>query len=271
MAAYFHIFCGQSVSLRRPGARRGAPWQGLPKLLASFLLASGLLLAQSNVVTAAADPWPPFADPSHPRQGVALEIIRAAFRTRGYSVVMHFVPWSRAEAGVTSGQYDLLIDVWLTEARTRKFLFSAPYAQNALKFIKRREDPFEYQGLDSLAGKVVGTIRGYGYGDAFQSSSGFLREDASDLLQNVRKLLAQRIDLTLEDEIVAKAILAQGDPGLLDRIAFSRTALSVNPLHLAAGRDNPRGRELVEAFNAGLLAIRNDHTYDRILASYGLK
>jgi len=284
MNSEFHTPSGEPVSALRAGSRRwsgtlGPGWRAClrgvliagPGWLLAFVLTAGFLFAQSRTITAAADPWPPFADPSAPKQGVALEIIRAAYRTQGYSVVMHFVPWGRAEAGATSGQYDLLIDVWLTEARKRRLLFSEPYAHNALKFIKRREDPFEFNGLESLAGKVIGTVRGYGYGDAFLESTRFRREEASDLVQNIRKLLASRIDLALEDEIVAKAILGQKEPGMLGRIAFTQNALSNNPLHVAAGLNNPRCRELVEAFNAGLQVIKNDRTYDRILADHGLR
>jgi polar amino acid transport system substrate-binding protein len=242
--------------------------------LKSFFLAvcaNWFAVAQPGIISAAADPWPPFADPEHPRQGVALEIIRAAYGTQGYSVVMHFVPWSRAESGVNSGQYDILIDVWFTQARAKQLLFSKPYASNELRFIKRREDPFEYGGLGSLNGKIVGTIRGYGYSSDFLTSKGFKREETADLMQNIRKLLANRIDLTLEDEIVAKAMINREDPLLFHQIAFTKTAFATNPLHLAAGLNNPRCTALVEAFNAGLHIIKSNKTYEKILASYGMK
>ena len=57
----------------------------------------------SNVITAAMDPWPPFIDPQHPKEGLGLEVIRAAYKTQGYTVRMEYVPWARAEAGVVDG------------------------------------------------------------------------------------------------------------------------------------------------------------------------
>lgn len=37
-----------------------------------------------KVVTAAADPWPPFVDPENPKEGLSMEIVKEAFKTQGY-------------------------------------------------------------------------------------------------------------------------------------------------------------------------------------------
>lgn len=62
------------------------------------LFLTGLMLMFSfsafadKTLTAASDPWPPFVDPQHPKEGLSLEIIRAAFQTQGYTIKMEYVP-----------------------------------------------------------------------------------------------------------------------------------------------------------------------------------
>lgn len=239
-----------------------------------FLLASLLLAFCTSViaktVVAAGDPWPPFVDPKNPTDGLSLEIVRAAFKTQDYDVKMVYVPWARAEAGVKDGTYDILANTWHTVERTKELMYSTPYAVNSVKFIKLKGDAFEYKGLVSLKGKRVGTVRGYGYGDAFLKSSDFVREDVLDVMTNVKKVAAKRIDLTLEDEIVARFIVGKEDPKLLDMIEFSKESLSSNPLHVTAGLKNPRHKEIIDAFNTGLEIIKTNGTLSAILKKYHL-
>ncbi len=241
-------------------------------LLASLcaVLVSGPAWAQAKKIVAAADPYPPFVDPANPKEGLSLEVAREAFKTQGYELEFKVVPWARAEAGLATGDYDILPDAWSTEARRKTQLFSAPYAQNDVKFIKKKGDPFEFKGLGSLKGKSVGTVRDYNYGDAFQNDPGFKREAIDSLAANVDKLLLGRLDLTLEDEIVARSVLSRKDPKLLDKIEFTENSLSSNPLYITTGISNPRAQEIIDAFNKGLAAIKKSGAYARILKGYGV-
>lgn len=240
-----------------------------------LLAAAGLLCltawARADTITAAGDPYPPFGDPKNPSGGLTVEILRAAYKTQGHEVTMEFVPWARAEAGVKNGTYDIVPYTWRTDARLKVLLFSTPYAIGNVRFIKRKGDPFDFTGMESLTGKVVGTVRGYGYGDAFVNATNFTRDPSNDLTTNVKKLLRKRIDLTLEDEIVARAHLSADDPHVLDEIEFVKAPLSVNPLYVTAGLQNPKAQEIIAAFNRGLELIRANGTLDRIFRRYGME
>lgn len=241
----------------------------------TLLILAGLTVslcstAYAKTIVAAADPYPPFVDSSNPTDGLSLEIIRAAFKTQGDDVKMVYVPWARAVAGVNDGTYDILPNAWYTEARTKEMVFSTPYAVNNVKFIKAKGDPFEFKGLDSLKGKRVGIVRGYGYGDAFSANTGFTRDEVSDVLTNVKKVVAKRVDLTLEDEIVAKFLVSKEDPKMLDQIEFSQESLSSNPLHVTSGKKNPNHAEIISKFNAGYELIKSNGTLAAILKKYNM-
>lgn len=226
--------------------------------------------AQELTLVAAADPYPPYVDPQAPGEGLSMEIVRAAFKTQGYSVTLKIMPWVRAEKGVAEGRYDMLVDVWRTESRVKVLLFSAPYAVSKIKFIKRKDTLFEYTGLDSLSGKRVGVIRGYGYSDAFNNAKSFTREDVPSMEFNINKLLLKRIDLTLEDEISAKGLIRKMGPEVEEQLDFTNNALATNPMYVAAGLKNPRNKEIIDAFNRGLLAIKAYGSFLAIEKRYGL-
>lgn len=235
------------------------------------LLTATICFAGEKTIIAAADPWPPFIDPSHPKEGLSLEIVRAAFKTQGYEVKMEYVPWARAIKGVKEGKYDILPNTWVTEERKGFLMYSDSYAANNIKFIKAKGDPFEFNGISSLAGKKVGTVREYGYGSDFLTATTFQREDTNNFISNIKKLLKKRIDLTLDDEIVARMTIAKDNPEYLNKVSFTENSLSSNPLHVTSGLKNPRHKEIIDSFNNGLKIIKSNGEYDAILLDYGIK
>jgi polar amino acid transport system substrate-binding protein len=222
-------------------------------------------------IIAACDPYPPYVDPTQATQGLSVQIVRAAYATQGFNVEMQFIPWARAIEGVRKGMYDILPDAWWTQDRATFLLFSEPYISNEIKFIKRKGDPFEYTGLGSLTGKTVGIVRAYGYSDDFLKATNFTREEVPTAVQNIRKLVRGRIDLTLEDEIVVRSLLKQEAPDLLRQIEFTHNLLSSQKLYVASSLQNPRRHTIITAFNKGLAVIKANGTYDAILHANGLK
>lgn len=235
------------------------------------LFAATMSFAGEKTITAAADPWPPFVDPSHPKEGLSLEIVRAAFKTQGYNVKMEYVPWARAIKGVKNGKYDILPNTWVTEERKGFLVYSDPYAANKIKFVKRKEDPFEFNGLQSLTGKKIGTVRGYGYDTDFLSATNFIKDDSNNMMQNIMKLIKKRVDLTLGDEIVARMTIAKDNPEYLNQLSFTENSLASNDLHITSGLKNPRHKEIINSFNKGLKAIKGNGVYKAILKEYGVK
>ena len=133
------------------------------------------------------------------------------------------------------------------------------------------ECTFEHDDINSLEGKIIGTIRGYGYSEDFINATNFKRENVADFMQNIKKLIAKRIDLTLEDEIVANYQIEQENPKLFERIRFLKTPLSYRNLYISSGYKNPRHKEIIEAFDKGLKIIKTNGTLADIMNSYSRK
>ncbi len=227
--------------------------------------------AETKIVNSASDPWPPFVDPDHPKLGIAIEIVSEAYKTQGYELKHKIIPWVRAEDGVKNGTIDILPNTWKTDKRLKYLKYSTLYAFNEVKFIKRKGDPFEYNGIDSLAGKKVGIMLGYGYGEEFMNATSFKREALSDFMLTIKKLVKKRIDLAIEDQIVGSNKIMKKDPELLKQIEFTKNFLSSNGLHVTSGLKNPRHEELINAFDKGLEELKASGALDKIFQSYGLK
>ncbi|OMH31864.1 hypothetical protein BGP75_16645 [Motiliproteus sp. MSK22-1] len=230
-----------------------------------LVLLSAIAPAYADKLVAVQNPWPPYLGPELEGQGLSGQIVREALRRQGHELEIRFLPWARALRMVKNGGADLLVAAWWTQERSEYLRFSEPYVQNNLKFIKRKSDSFEYAGLQSLSGKRLGLIRSYGYGDELTNAKNYHKVVNLDLVSNIRMLLAGRIDLTLEDELVARYTMYQEDPVLLNTVSFTERALNSKWLYVASGLRHPKNKEYVAAFNRGLKSMQEDGTLERYL------
>ncbi len=70
---------------------------------------------------------------------------------------------------------------------------------------------------------------------------------------------------------MARSIIGTEDPAALNAIEFVKIPLSVNPLYVTAGLQNPKAKEIIGAFNQGLEIIKANGTLDRIYKKYGME
>lgn len=226
--------------------------------------------AGEKSITVVADDWPPYVDFSHPRKGLCIEVVKAAFQTQGYSLKVIKTSWARAIHGVEHGIYDILPNAWLTKERTKFLLYSQPYTSSRLKFIIRKGESFAYKNLSSLDNKLVGIISGSSYGQAFDHAKNFQRNEVINMMQNLKMLLAKRVDLMIEDDLGFMATVNKRAPALLREIDIIEPAFLDKPLHVAVGRNHKRSQEIINAFNLGLEQIKKNGMLTAIIKSYGI-
>lgn len=237
-----------------------------------FFLSFRLLAAapQPVIITAGADPWPPYIDEHHPHGGVSVQLANAALKTQDYEVQNKIMPWARALEETRAGRVDAILDAWWTQERSQDFMFSRPYLDGPVKFIKRLDSGFEYNGLSSLRGKTIAVVRDYGYDEQFLKANDYTLFEVTEFTQGISMLVKHRVDLAIENELVAKTRIRASLPESYKHIAFSRTPLSNNYLYVVSGYKNPNHTAIINAFNQGLKAILANGVYEQILAKEGL-
>ncbi|MEO4048506.1 transporter substrate-binding domain-containing protein [Pseudomonas sp. CAU 1711] len=244
------------------GALRGA-------LLLIALFLGGAVMAEH--LRLAGDSWPPFTDERLANGGLAVDLVSTALRRGGHTTEYVEVPWARVLRGLQQGDYDVIVAAWYSAERTRYGLFSEPYLVNRIRFLRRAGMPIEFTGLDSLLPYSIAVVRGYSYDAAFDAAQQLSKVPVLEFAMGARMLAAGRVQLTLEDELVAQHHLNRDLQEIRNSVEFVATPLSENGLHILVRRSHPLHQQLVHDFNRGMAAMRADGSYARIYRRHGLE
>lgn len=244
-------------------------------VLLRVLVLLGMLCATSPLIAAdklklVADAWPPFTDASLEGGGLATALVSTALKRAGYDSEFEQVPWARALMGVGEGRYDILVNAWYNDSRTRIGEFSAGYLTNRIRLLKRRDEAITFQTLADLYPYPIAVVRDYAYSLSFDADSRLQKVPVRSFSVAVRMLAASRVSLTLEDEYVARHFLKQEPAPVRDSVEFFGKPLSENSLHILVSLKNPRHQQIVAAFDQAIVAMRADGSYARLLKQYGL-
>ena len=245
----------------------------MPRLHRAFALIGLLLLGQNayaGKLRLVADAWPPFTDSTLTNGGLATDIVSTALARAGYASDFEQVPWARALLGVGEGRYDVLVNAWFNETRTRLGQFSGEYLLNRVRFIKRKEEPIEYNNFQQLHGYPIAVVRGYAYSSAFDDDQDLQKVPVHNFSMAVRMLAADRVKLTLEDEYVARYYLARESPKVRNAVEFMPNPLSENSLHILVSLKNPEHQQIIAGFDREIAAMKADGSYERLLRQHGM-
>lgn len=243
--------------------------RGFPGFCLSVLLALSLPLAAAPL-RLVADPWPPLADSSLPRGGVARDIVATALERAGYSLTFQEVPWARAMQGLEQGNYDVIVTAWLASNRGGIGQYSASYLANRIGLIKRKDYAFDYHGPESLAGHSIAVVRGYSYSTRFDERQDLRKIPVRDFSVALQMVAAGRVDFTLDEANVARYRLGQESADVRGALELIPEDVGENSLHILVSLKHPNHARIVEDFNNALAAMKADGSYQALLARHGL-
>lgn len=236
-------------------------------------MALGLLLVAGDgrtedTLRIAISDWPPYVETTAPDGGLAIELVRTALDRIDYDMAIVDEDWSRTLEGASIGVFDALPAAWYSERRNATFLFSKPYLTNQIKFIKRTGSPFQFRSLDDLKGQVIGIVKDYAYDEQFDNARGLTRFVNNHVLENLLLMLQGQVDVTLDDEWVLRYEIAQYMAHSRDQFEILPKPFATKGLCFAMNRQHPKAKEIIKAFDAEIAEMRQDGTYDRIIAKH---
>lgn len=223
---------------------------------------------EGRVLEIASTDYPPYYAADLPGQGFITEVVREAFEDSGYAVNVEFFPWKRAFEGARQGDFDALFTVWHRPEREDWFLFSRPLPANEVGFFRRADEEIVFDGLESLAGKAIGVVRGYALPPGFEAA-GLTTSVFDDDEQTLRSLMRGRVDLVLTDRILARHILRTRMAGSMNEVAWVEPAVVVEPQFLVVPRALADADEILAAFDAGLERMQERGRVREIMQSHG--
>ncbi|SDV10636.1 substrate-binding periplasmic protein [Pseudomonas mucidolens] len=242
----------------------------LSRAVAVLVLLTLAPAAAAERLRLVADAWPPFTDVTLLNGGLATDIVTTALARAGYPSDFKQVPWARALMGVGDGRYDVLINAWYDDTRKQLGQFSAEYLLNRVRFLKRRDDPVEFQNLQQLQAYPIAVVRGYAYSTDFDAEPGLQKIPVHNFAMAVRMLAAERVRLTVEDEYVARYYLARESPRVRNALEFLPKTLSENSLHILVSLKNPKHEQIVAGFDREIARMKADGSYARLLKRHGM-
>ncbi|GAA0784193.1 transporter substrate-binding domain-containing protein [Roseibium denhamense] len=219
-----------------------------------------------DILPVVTEDYPPY-EMETPREGLRgfdYEVAVEAFARMGYDADIQFLPWKRAlneaEAGTAAGI--------LTCARTREretfILFSEPISSFTSGFFYRAGQGGDIPNtLEDVAGRSVASVTGY-------QSLEELKEAGADPVEApatenaLGMLAAGRFDFFYAGRETTDFLIRQ--LGLSGQFGFSPVA--EQPFHFCFSKNYPGVETLVAQFNAALLDMQEDGTYDAIHAKY---
>ncbi|MBO2555916.1 transporter substrate-binding domain-containing protein [Shewanella algae] len=221
--------------------------------------------AETKVLLAAEDSWPPFADRTG--QGLSHQLITAAFSIEHIQVESLIVPYSRALMMARKGQVQGVFNVTRERSTEPDFLFGEEplFVANA-SFYYNRNRPLNAQNKWQLPkGSVVGIIKGYEYGDEFAKLSRQLQlVPVASQEQLLNLLLLNRIDAAIMFDKVAEGFIKR--MGVEEEIlpAFSNHQ---SRIFLAFSLQNASSPKLAKALDEGLRQMKQSGQYQQIISS----
>jgi polar amino acid transport system substrate-binding protein len=240
---------------------------------AKLLFMLGLCLAgqvQAEMVTIATGEFPPWTTENARHGGFVNRVVAAAFARGGIKVKFTYMPWKRAEAETKLGHFDASAVWFASEASESDFILSAPISSHKEVFYHLKSKPFpNWKALSDLHGIKLGATLGYTYTGEFWAlaQAGKINVEVAvrDVL-NLKKVIVGRIDAVPLDELTGWLLLSNSElflPGIKNLFATAPRPLRVTPGYLRFPRQQARTPYLVGKFNAGLLELKSDGSYDR--------
>jgi polar amino acid transport system substrate-binding protein len=261
--------------------------KGLFSILLRWLCSVGVALvvlplpanAQLPTLRMVGDNWCPYnCAPDAPQRGYLVDILNVILG-RQYALTYELVPWTRALSMVDSGDAQILIGTPPTDGN--KTLSSVSLGLDRTCFFVHRDNPWRYQGLETLNGSRLGVIQDYRYdgnGPLDQLIATYrtrkdtrleiaVGEDA--LASNFRKLRARRMDVVVENENVGRFMIQRLK--LQDDIVFANCASHrVQTTHIAVSLHRADAAQILAIINTGLAELRRTGELHKILQPYGI-
>ncbi|MDM8517929.1 transporter substrate-binding domain-containing protein [Desulfobacterales bacterium HSG16] len=107
--------------------------------------------------------------------------------------------------------------------------------------------------------------------EAFDAADFLSKEEVSNDEINLRKLYMDRVQLIFIDRYVAAHLIRTKYPEYTEHLEFMEPALEFKQLYVAFSKKAPDYKKKLDVFNAGLNAITQNGTLEKIIMKHSLE
>jgi len=209
-------------------------------------------------------PIPPGSDSSK-LKGYSWDMLRSSLHAMGYSIELHVYPWTRAMKYTEEGYVDVLFPTAKTKEREKKLYYSQEYVDQVKYLVYTRKDStITWSGLMSLNGLTVGVMRGWNYGERWDSLDSLKKYPLSKIIQGFKMLHRNRLDGFAGYEINFDYTLEKNNMKSL----FKKHPAFDKCEEFLVGPKNTRILQILKDFDEGKKKIIMNGTFDEIIEKW---
>lgn len=246
-------------------------------LLISTFGLSTLANADDSRVKFAIGEWQPYTGEDIANYGMATEIVTAALSAVGLKPEYRFFPWRRAEAVVGDGEFFGTFPYKETPERVGKFYFSDVLFKSSFGILIHKDNQsvsgFTYKKINDFENYSVGILAGTDAVSLPLKAAGVKIEEVKNANQNIKKLLNGRVDFIIDDRAVLyqslQEVFANNHEKINDFKFLKKGFGEENVFGIMVSTRYPNSQEIMEKINSGLMNIRENGEYQKILTKYG--
>jgi polar amino acid transport system substrate-binding protein len=240
-------------------------------ILALWLWAYNTCAAQSPqtiVFNVTPKGFPPFMikTPDGQYKGIMFDVTRIIAQKHGYSITTVGLPKKRELRQLDSGDLDAtpMAKEWVKFPEN--YLFSDSVIKVRDVLFSLTDNPIEADDLDALSGKVIGAHLGYSYPklNAYFESNKIIRSDASTETEMLGKLLFERTDAAVLNEMVGRWIV-KSKSEWKGAFFISKHALNEVPFRVIF---NKNWHQFLPVFNNELQTMKKSGELKAIILKY---
>ena len=226
---------------------------------------------KQQTVTLACNPFPPSQIASKAAlPGYDVEILRAAFASRNITLFTQFYPWRRAYFLARTGKVDGLCSCTYLREREDDFFYSYLLGHIRVAFYAVGNSALDkIEAIKDAKNMTVGVVNDYSLeASAREAGLDVLHVNNEATLLNM--LLSRRLDVALSYEEPLDYQLHTADHEITEINKIRSKVISNNPYFSCISRNAKNPKTLLSELNTGLVTIRANGLYDKILAKYGI-
>ncbi|EQC46873.1 ABC transporter substrate-binding protein [Bacteriovorax sp. Seq25_V] len=224
-------------------------------LVATLALLIFLPSQAGEVVKVSTLEWPPYTSALTDKFNESNILVKKIFKQVNVKAEFNFYPWSRALMLASNGLVDALGPEYYSEARSKDFYYSEPFYETPLVLVARKDFPLDsYKELSFLTKYKIGVVKNYINNEYIDDNNTITKENALDDLNNIKKLIAKRIDVIVIDKKVMDYLIEK--EGLGHDFKVLEPILERKKLYVVFPKKKKGSLELRDKFNAGLRKLQ---------------
>lgn len=243
----------------------------------AFLLAAVSManLSHAEALKVCYDQWAPmtmFPSEESSERGVVIDMLEEIYTSEGYELEYFEVPLARGLDMVAEGLCDMLPEYLYSKESERNFEYATEATFSyTTAFVVRRDDPWRYNGIESIKDKRIATGPGWDYSSASIGYQNYIDDPENaglveviagndDVVDRVFRMISEdRVDLYADNELVLQHVLNK--LGLTDDLKIVRPGLERQLVELPIfSRALPaeKRQELIGVWNVGRLSLKGE-------------